>query len=109
MLENGQDTTSHKVFALLAMWVMMSVFGVLFSVLSVGTVFFIKDGSLAAILQNNISGSDKNVALISMIFGAAIGLAFAVKFWEAVMKKTRFVSSQFVDKSLGGDLLKKNK
>jgi len=109
MQENRQDTTLRKVFALLAIWVMVSVFGVLFATFSVGAVFFIKDGTLVAILQNNLSGPEKNVALISMIFGAAIGLAFAVKIWETVMKKTRFVSHQFVDKWLGEDLLPKHK
>ncbi len=99
--EDKNDTTSHKILSLLAVWVMVSIFGVLFAMLSIVIVFFIKDGSISNMLQDNMIGSDKNIALISMIIGGSIGLTLAIKTWAIIMKKTKFVSNEFVDKWLG--------
>jgi len=102
MSESKQNSRLHKSLSLLAIWVLISVCGVLVSMLSVAVVFLVRDGSLAPVLQANASELDKNVALISMIVGAAIGLALALSLWQKLMRKTKFVSDQFIEKCLGG-------
>ncbi len=102
-----KDSRTRKFLASFLLVVFISVLGML-GATGIGALFFlVKHGSLDPIFLDEVSNIDVKIAFFFFIIGAAVGVGFGVMLWEKMIKKLDLVSDEFIDRHMGGSVLKK--
>jgi len=104
-----QDSVFRKTIAILVSFFLIGGLGALCALAIFSFAFFIKDGSLEILSKSTSTHLDKSLALISLIIGFSSGAAIGSKLWEVTMKRTGFVSQDFVYRWFGSGLKSKDK